>query len=60
MLFITLGVSLHARTWTSKDGRTIEAELVSQNTGAGEVTIKRRNGKIYTVKIGTLSQKDQE
>lgn len=44
------------RTFTSKDGRTVRAELVS--TKADQVTLKREDGQTFTVNAGSLSEAD--
>jgi pimeloyl-ACP methyl ester carboxylesterase len=55
-LLITSG--LHARTWTSTDGRTIEGEFVSATTTA--VTVKLANGKTVPIELTKLSQDDRD
>lgn len=47
-----------ARTWTGKNGSTIEAEFVSAN--GDQVDLKKENGKSVTVHIDKLSVQDQE
>lgn len=50
--------SIQARTWTSTDGKTLEAEFISA-TGL-EVTIKRdSDGRTFTMPISRLSEADQ-
>ncbi len=53
-------VLLHAetRTWTSTDGKKIEAEFVSQTGDA--VSVKRTDGKTFTIPINRLSEPDQQ
>jgi predicted peptidase len=48
----------HARTWTSADGRTVEADFVSATDT--EVTIRTNNGKSFTLKLDQVSQEDRE
>ena len=47
-----------AREWTSKQGSTINAELVSQTET--HLTLKKSNGKKLTLPIDSLSQTDQQ
>ena len=50
---------LVARTWTSSDGKSLEAEYVSA-TGT-EVTLKRdSDGKTFSIPLAKLSESDQE
>lgn len=56
--FLGLAVSTFARTWTSSDGKEIEAEYVSANETS--VTIKRADGKSFTLPLSRLSKADQE
>lgn len=49
-----------SRTWTSADGRTITAELISHDSATGKVTIRRSNGKTYTLELEKLSEEDQQ
>lgn len=44
------------RTWTSKDGRQIQAEYISATTTA--VTIKRSDGGVFTIPFTNLSATD--
>jgi pimeloyl-ACP methyl ester carboxylesterase len=46
-----------ARTWTAADGRTLEGEFVSA-TGTS-VTIKRADGKLFTIDLEKLSEDDR-
>ncbi len=45
------------RTWTSRQGQTVEAELTSKH--ADRMTLQRRNGKSFTVPIAEFSDEDQ-
>jgi len=53
-----LASTLHARTWTSSSGSTIEAEMVSKNSLG--VNLRRPDGKEIFVKFDQLSQADRE
>lgn len=57
--FSVLGtLSLSARTWTSKDGRELEADFVSAT--AVEVEVKRKgDGRMLTIPLNDLSKEDQ-
>lgn len=46
------------RTWTSNDGRTIEARMLSAN--AAQVTIQRADGMQFTLPLDRLSQTDKD
>lgn len=58
VLFIVLAVaaSLHARTWTDKRGRTIEAKFV--RLLGEQVVLQLANGKIAKIPLATLSDDD--
>lgn len=49
---------LHARTWTSSEGKTLEAEFVSAEDG--KVTIKRADGRSFTLPLTKFSDADQD
>lgn len=49
--------STFARTWTSQDGRTIEAEFVRIHE---EKVVLNWNGKVIQVPISSLSESDQQ
>ena len=56
---LTSLASLSARTWTSTDGRELEAEFVSATET--EVTVKRdSDGKTLTIPLNKLSEEDQK
>ena len=60
-LTLVLGVcgSVQARTWTSSDGKKLEAEFVSVTET--EVSLKRdSDGKLFTLPLERLSELDQE
>lgn len=46
------------RTWTSKDGRTIEASLIEQS--GTYVKLKDAQGREFSLSLSRLSRKDQE
>ena len=53
-----LAAPCHSRTWTSSDGKTLEAEFVSATDT--EVTLKRdKDGKTFTLPLSRLSKDDQ-
>ena len=54
----TSNLHLDARTWTSADGRTIEAEFISADSA--NVTIKRADGRTFTLPLSRLSPADQD
>ncbi len=58
-LSLSLGcVTLSARTWTSADGRTLEADFLS--VSGEQVTLRRASDrKTFTLKLATLSEADQ-
>jgi hypothetical protein len=56
-LFLLGSALLTARTWTDVKGRALEAELVRVE---GDVVIVKRNGAENSIKLGTLSQADQD
>lgn len=59
ILFLILALPLSARTFTSSDGKKLNASYVSG--GNGEVTLKRASdGKLFTLKISRLSKDDQQ
>jgi len=54
-----LAATATAREWTSSDGKhTVDAEFVEQSDGA--VRLRRKNGKVITVKVTELSRADQK
>jgi hypothetical protein len=57
LLTLSLSPSLPARTWTDKDGRSIEAEIVSAD--GLQVTVNK-GGKEFKLPLDRLSDKDQE
>ena len=56
-LFYTLSAKEPLRTWTSVDGRTLQAEYISSS--AGKVTIKMGTRK-YTLPLSRFSPADQQ
>ena len=57
-LFFLVSSPLAARTWTSTEGRTIEAEFISAD--ANNVKIRRSDGRTFDFPIIRLSQADQD
>ncbi|MEM7143650.1 MAG: LamG-like jellyroll fold domain-containing protein [Verrucomicrobiota bacterium] len=58
-LSATLSLAAESRTWTSTDGKTMEAELVSSTDT--EVTIRRSSdGRRFTFPLDRLSQTDRD
>lgn len=52
-----LGSSALGRTWTSADGRTIEAEFIKRS---GDAVIVDREGKRITIPLEKLAKKDRD
>lgn len=59
LLFQAIYTQAEARTWSNREGKEIQAELVSYDAEAKRVTIKLANGKQSTLLIETLSDSDQ-
>ena len=61
-LFGLLVVSLHAkepiRTWTSADGRTIQARFIDEKKDT--VRIRRTDGRVFNIPLDNLSEEDQK
>lgn len=58
-LSLLLVSSLEARTWTSSDGKPLEAEYISSTEN--EVSLKRdSDGKTFTLPLVRLSEEDQQ
>ena len=57
-LTVFLSSGLFARTWTSTDGVRIDAEFVSADDKG--VTIRRNDGRRFTVSMEKLSQEDKD
>lgn len=47
------------RTWTSQDGRTLEATLLEVDGNARTARMHHANGRIFTVKWSQLAESDQ-
>lgn len=60
VLLVCLCLSAHARarTWTDTQGRTIEADYLAST--ATEVTLRRSDGRTFTIPLSTLSTDDRE
>lgn len=54
-----IGVAAEAREFTARDGRSLEAEIVSCDGDRGRVTVRRADGHTIVVKIGAFSPEDQ-
>ena len=61
LLILLLASQAHARIWTNTAGKQIDAELVSIDAAASpvEITLRRSDGKVFTLSIDILSQGDQ-
>jgi hypothetical protein len=57
ILLASLAATLHARTWTSREGKTIEADFV--DVDEEKVTLRLSTGKESKVKLDLLSDEDQ-
>jgi pimeloyl-ACP methyl ester carboxylesterase len=57
-LIAFLPALLPARTWKSADGRSLEGDYVSATDST--VTLKRKDGKSFTLELTKLSAEDQE
>ena len=57
-LALCMATHLEARTWTSLDGKTIEAEFVKADVA--KVTLKRSDGKTFEVELDKFSKSDQK
>lgn len=55
--FLITSASVNGRTFKDQNGRTIEAELVSKN--GTQATIRRSDGKEFSIPISSLSPEDQ-
>ncbi len=53
----SLTAPLGARTWTSADGRSLEGDFISATDTT--VTLKRKDGKAFTLDLAKLSAVDQ-
>lgn len=54
-----LGTAAEAREFTARDGRRLEAEIVSCSGRSGRVEIRRADGAVIAVNIGAFSPEDQ-
>lgn len=57
LVLLLAGNGAQARTWKNRDGKTIEAEVVSRTDRT--VTLELKNGRTSTVEIETLSLDDR-
>lgn len=58
LLLVLWVCSVHARTWTDRTGRTVEAKFVRVNGSVG--VFQLRSGKIFQVPLARLSDDDRE
>lgn len=60
-LFVLSASPLHAesRTWSNREGKTIQAELVTYDSETKKVTLKLSNGTNATLALDALSDADQ-
>lgn len=57
LLFLTLGVMVHAETWTNTAGHAMSAALVGIDGEQAEFTTA--DGTTFTLHLKALSEKDQ-
>ena len=55
---IAANAAEEARTWTNKDGRTMQAEFLREVDG--DVTFLMKGGKLFTLPLDQLSDEDQK
>lgn len=58
LAFAGLSITSDARTWTSTDGRKLEADFVSVTTTS--VTVRNATGQTFTIPLDRLSQEDRK
>jgi len=58
LLAITLTAKEPIRTWTSADGRTIEARFIDEKKG--EVRIHRTDGRVFNIPLDNFSEDDRK
>lgn len=57
-LFSFLAMCAFSRTWTAKDGRETEAELIRYDTTSSEQVLQRKNGQEFNLNHSALSEQD--
>jgi len=57
-LVVTLSAKEPNRTWTSADGRTIEARFIDEKKG--KVRIRRTDGRVFNIPLDNLSEEDRK
>lgn len=57
LICFNLTINAEARTFTNTEGKSIEAEIVG--VASGKVSLKMKNGKVYTLPFAKLSEADQ-
>lgn len=60
LLFTSIHAQAEPRDWSNREGKVIQADLVSHDPVTNEVTLKLANGNEATVATDTLSDADQE
>jgi formylglycine-generating enzyme required for sulfatase activity len=58
LLAVTLTAKEPIRTWTSADGRTIEARFIDEKKG--KVRIRRTDGRVFNIPLDNLSEEDRK
>jgi formylglycine-generating enzyme required for sulfatase activity len=58
LLAVTLSAKEPNRTWTSADGRTIEARFIDEKKG--KVRIRRTDGRVFNIPLDNLSEEDRK
>jgi formylglycine-generating enzyme required for sulfatase activity len=58
LLAVTLTAKEPNRTWTSADGRTIEARFIDEKKG--KVRIRRTDGRVFNIPLDNLSEEDRK
>lgn len=57
LLFTVVGTRADFRTWTSGDGRQVEARLISKH--GEDFSIELRNGQVFNLSLANVSEADQ-
>ena len=58
LLVVNLSAKEPNRTWTSADGRNIEARFIDEEKG--KVRIRRTDGRVFNIPLDNLSEDDQK
>ncbi len=59
ILLSSLSIKAETRSWSNREGKTIQAELVNFDIEGKKVTLRLSNGKEVPLALDTLSDKDQ-